>query len=111
MKSLKRAMLALICFCAMNSGVFAQAPVSTSAEEIAAPVRPEKAEMGTFELIRSAKGDVPIHDEILVLIQNARDEEDVTYLQIGENVQARILPWSEILAEDFEPLEKLFADE
>lgn len=111
MKSLKRAVFALVCFCAMNTGLFAQAPVSASVEDGTAIERPEKAEIGTFELVRSAKGDVLIHDEILVMIQNARDEHEVTFLQIGENVQARILPWSEILAEEFEPLEKLFADE
>lgn len=71
----------------------------------------DKAKEGTFQLIRTSKIDEALNSEALVQIEKQRDEEEIIYYRMSDNLTVMILPYEEINKSDFRPIKFLYVED
>lgn len=81
---------------------------STDNSPVTADAPAKKAAKGTYQvIIRISKVQPVFSDEILIEVEKARDENEVKYLQLGENAKVKILPRKTISEPGFTPVEEV----
>lgn len=67
----------------------------------------KKAAKGTYQfIVTNSKSDVTFSEEILSEVEKNRLDNEVKFLQLGDQVKVKILPRSEINSPSFVPIKE-----
>lgn len=81
----------------VNTNPFEAAPL-TQAEEL--------PDTGTYQFVLKIDTDKPeITQDLLKQIKKSRDQNEITFIQLNNDVKIKIYPLSVITAKDFKPFE------
>ena len=81
-------------------------------EEETAKKRKEKALPGTYQIIYQGKANAEaVNGDILYEVEKARDENEVKYLVINDNIKIKILPASVVKSGNYAPLKEFVITE